>query len=139
MTLHASQSEPPRGDLIADLLAGLSRLVRGEIDLAKAEAARAARSALRGALLATVALMAGIAAFGLLAAASAAGLMALGLSPAIALLASASIFAMVCAIALVAATQVFKRVGMFPARTTKNVARDIRSLKEGVTSDAAYR
>lgn len=136
MTLHPSDPEAPRGDLITDLLTGLSRLVRGEIDLAKAEAARTLRAAMRGAILAATALMAGLATIGLLAAALAAAFMQWGLSPAMALLASAAVFAVVGAIAVAAAAHFLKRVGNFPDRTSKNLSRDMRTLKEGVTSDA---
>lgn len=138
MSMHPSHPDAPRGDLITDLLQGLSRLVRGEIELAKAEAERSARAALRGVILAAVAAAAGLAAIGLLAAALALGLMAWGLSAPVAVLASAGVCLALCAGFAMAAAHLLKRAGNFPRRPARNLSRDIQTLREGVTSDAQY-
>ena len=135
MTPHTSQDQTPRGDLISELLGAVSRLVRGEMALARAEAARSMRAALRGAVFAAIAGATGLAGVGLLAGAGAAALMAWGLSPAMALLATAAIFLIVCLCAALAAAAMIRRAGAFPERSARNLSRDYQTLKAGVTSD----
>ena len=136
MTLHSPQDAEPRGDLITALLQGFSRLVRGEIELAKAEVAQSARSAMRGAIFAAIAGVMAIAGIGLLAAACAAGLMAWGLDPALSLLATAVIFLIACLVFARVAAGLFQRAGNFNARSARNLSRDFQTLKAGVMSDA---
>ena len=133
---HAPQDAPARGDLIATLLAGLSRLLRGELELAKAEAARSMRAAARGAVFLAVALVLAFVALGALAAAAAAGLMAWGLSPPVALLATGGIFAVLCAGFGLTGAGMIKGASDMPKRSARNLSRDIQTLKSGVTSDA---
>ncbi len=138
MTLHASHDQEPRGDLIMGLLQSLSRLVRGEIELAKAEVALSARSVMRGATLAVFAVILGIAGIGLLSAAGAAGLIAWGLAPAVALLVTAAIVLIACFAFAYMAAAALQRAGTFPDRSVRNLSRDIQTLKAGVTSDATH-
>lgn len=137
MTEPYPHDAPPAGGLIADVLAGLSRLVRGEIDLAKAEAAQALKSVLRGAAfaLAAVALVAvGIA---VLVQAAIAALIAAGMPPTAAMLTVAGMLLVAAYVLVRLAISHFNRAGRFPDRAARNLSRDLQSLKAGVTSHAA--
>lgn len=135
MTAPFPHDPPPTGGLIADVLAGLSRLVRGEIDLAKAEAALALKSVVRGAAFALGAMVMAAVALGLLAQAAVAALIAAGLSPAVACLALAALL-LIAAYAMVRlAIGHMNRAGRFPDRSARNLSRDLKSFKAGVTSD----
>ena len=131
----ARSTGEPTGGLIAEVLAGLSRLVRGEIDLAKAEAAQALQSVLRGAAFALAAVALVAVGLGLLVQSAVAALIAAGLSPAVASIAMAA----VCLIAAYALVRLaighISRAGRFPDRSARNLTRDLQSFKAGVSSD----
>lgn len=88
--------QPPPGPdapllaLLRDAVAAALRLVQGEVALARAEAAQTLARARRGALMLAVALGAGLIGLNLLAQAAVAGLVAAGLPPPWALLATAA-------------------------------------------------
>ena len=135
MTAPFPHEPPSTGGLIGDVLAGFSRLVRGEIDLAKAEAALALKAVVRGAAFALTAMVMAAVALALLAQAAVAGLIAAGLSPAVACLALAALL-LIAAYALVRlAIGHMNRAGRFPGRSARNLSRDLQSFKAGVTSD----
>ncbi len=67
--------------MMADVLAGVARLVQGELALARAEAAERLRSVQQAAVFGAVAVVLGITAINALAVAAVAGVVALGLSP----------------------------------------------------------
>lgn len=138
MTAPYPHGTQPTVGLITDVLAGLSRLVRGEIDLAKAEAALALKTVVRAAAFALASVALAAVGLGLLAQAAVAALIAAGLSPAGAALAVAAV-TLACAYALVrGAIAQMNRAGRFPERSAENLSRDLQSLKSGVTSHAAH-
>lgn len=73
--------DAPLAGLFADVIEGVSRLIRGEIALAKAEAKLAVSQASRAAAQIAVAAIVGIVGLNVLAGAAVAGLVALGLAP----------------------------------------------------------
>lgn len=147
MTLHepparetlARESLAPEGsahDALADVVNALSRLLRGEIALARAEmgeSLRAARSALVQLVMAALFAMAGLV---MLAEAAASWLMALGLSRAFSLL--------VVGLALVVLSAAFgqsgqsylRDAGRLPRRSAENLKRDIETLQTMGDTDA---
>ena len=137
MTMPFPNDAPPTPGLIADVLAGLVRLLRGEVDLAKAEAAAALKSVVRAAALALGAVALAAVGLGLLAQAAVATLIASGLSPAIAALLVAAVMLMGAAVLVTAARQHLRRAGQVHERSARNIVRDLQSLKSGVTSHAA--
>lgn len=126
--------DPPAG-LLADVVGGFARLVRGEIALARAEAERSLREAARAIACLVVAVVLGITGLNVLAGAAVAGLVALGLSP---LLASAILGAGLTLLALgyvQYGLSLLSPSNLAPRRTWWNLRRDAETLKDMVKSD----
>ena len=138
MTAPFPPEPPATGGLIADVLAGFSRLVRGEIALAKAEAAQALKGVLRGVVFALVAMVLAAVALGLLAQAAVGALIAAGLTPTMACLALGAVLMLAAFVLVRLALGQLDRASRFPDRSARNLSRDLQSLKAGVTSHAAH-
>jgi hypothetical protein len=123
--------------MMADVLAGISRLVQGEIALAKAEAAERLRSAKRAVVQIVVAVVLGIAAFNVLTAAAVAAAVALGLSPLWASLAVGAILLLLAFGFAQYAGRLLRDASAPPRRTASSVRRDVETLQTMVKSDAA--
>ncbi len=126
-------------DLVSDLLSGLSRLVRGEVALAQAEAKRSLRDMIGALVAVVVAVILGITALNVLAGAAVAALVLLGLSAVWASVAvGVSLFVLAIVLVLYARRQMTAE-NLAPTRSIKNLQRDAETLKTmvkpGATAD----
>lgn len=138
MTARGPADGPPQAaDLVADLLSGLSRLVRGEIALARAEVARGLRAAV-GALVAIgVAAILGLTALNVLAGAAVAALVAAGLSAVWAGVLVGFGLLVVAMVLLGQARGRLRPANLAPRRSMINLRRDGETLKSMVAQHAA--
>lgn len=124
------------GAMLADVLAGITRLVQGELALARAEAAERLDAARRAVLQIVVAAVLGITAINLLAAAAVATLARLGLGP---VWASVAVGGIVLLLALGFAGQamrLMREAGLAPGRSAASIKRDVETLQTMVRRDA---
>lgn len=135
--MSAEHHRPPEGTaaLMAEVFSGATRLLRGEIALARAEVAQKMRSAAFAMVQFVVAVILGISATNLLAGAGVAALVGLGVSTAMA--------ALLMAGALLLAAYGFVRWGLYllspahltPTASLTNLGRDAAVLKSMVNPD----
>jgi len=124
------------GGLMADVLAGITRLVQGELALARAEAAERLTSARQAVIQLAIAVVLGITAINLLAAAAVAGLVALGLAP---IWASALAGGVILLLALgfsQQAARLLRDAGALPKRSAASIRQDVETLQSMVRRDA---
>ncbi len=129
------RDQPPAG-LVADIMASLSRLFRGELALAKAEARQSVQRAAQGLFILAAALLFGIAALNMLANAAVIGLMAAGLSS---LWATFLIGAVLLCLALVYAlfgVKLLSPESLKPKRVLRSLRRDAETFQNVVRTDA---
>jgi Putative Actinobacterial Holin-X, holin superfamily III len=137
MTPNGAPEHPQAAsDLVADLLSGLSRLVRGEIALARAEATRSLKDAAGALIAAVIAAILGITALNVLAGAAVAGLVSLGLSTVWASFAVGAVLLAVTIGLLLFARQRLSPENLAPTRSMTNLRRDAETLKAMVTPGA---
>lgn len=124
-------------DLVGDVVAGFSRLVRGEFALATAEAKRSVSEA-KGALgKLVVASVLGITALNVLAGAAVAALVAAGLAPIWATLVVGIVLLVVAYALIQSGLSQIKPSNLAPKRIMENLRQDAETLKSMVISDAA--
>jgi hypothetical protein len=124
------------GAMMADVLAGVSRLVQGELALARAEASERLQSAKQAVVQVAVAGVLGIVAVNVLAAGAVAFAVAAGLS---AVWASVLVGGCLLLLALGIAQDASRRLheaGTLPKRSAASVRRDVETLQTMVTPDA---
>jgi len=124
------------GEMLADVLAGITRLVQGELALARAEAVERLHSMRQAAILAVVAVVLGIAAIQLLAAAAVAVAVMLGLGP---IWASALVGGVLLVLALGLAQRAHgmqRDAASRPGRSGASIRRDLETLQTMVRRDA---
>ncbi len=121
---------------MADVLAGVSRLVQGELALARAEAAERLQSAKKSVLQGVVAVVLGVTAINLLAAALVATIVAMGLSPIWASLLVGVVLLLVALASAQKAVRLLRDAGKAPRRTAASVRRDVETLQTMVRRDA---
>lgn len=124
------------GAMMADVLAGISRLVQGELALARAEAAERLDSARQAVIKVAIAVVLGITAINVLAGAAVAGLVALGLAP---LWASSLVGGVLLLLALgfsQQAARLLRGAGSRPKRSGASIKRDVETLQTMVKRDA---
>ena len=125
----------PTGSLLSDALAQVTRLVRGEVALAKAEVAQNLRSAVTGIVLLVVALILAFVALNVLAGALVAALAPVGdMGPGWAALIVGVVILIVVAILAMRGIAALKPENLAPTRTMKNVQADAQTIKETVTN-----
>jgi Putative Actinobacterial Holin-X, holin superfamily III len=122
--------------LVADLLSGLSRLVRGEIALARAEVTRSVKDAVGALIAAVIAAILAITALNVLAGAAVAGLVTLGLSAFWASVAVGVVLLVAAIGFLQFARQRLSPSNLVPKRSMTNLRRDAETLKAMVTPGA---
>jgi cytochrome c biogenesis protein CcdA len=137
MTERLQGTDPDRGTtgLFADVLTGVSRLVQGELELARAEAAERLNRLRRSAVQCAVALVLGITSVNVLAGAAVAAIVALGLSP---IWASVTVGGVLLLVALgfaQHAAQLMRDAGTLPRRSGASLKRDVEILTSGARSD----
>lgn len=124
---------PSPADLVTDALSHLSRMMRGEVALARAEVAASVRVAATGLGLVVVAAVLGITALNVLSAALVAAVVYAGLTPAWATVVVGTSFAILAAILGRIGLNALKPSGFVPVRTMRGLRRDAETLKEGLT------
>lgn len=130
---HSVGTHP--ASLLADLASGFSRLIRGEIALARAETSAALRDAARGVAKLAIAAVIGITALNLLAGAAVAGLVHLGLSPAWAAVALAAALLLVAFGLVQTGLRALDPENLAPKRALRNLRRDAETLKTMVSEN----
>ena len=114
--------------LVLDMISGVTRLWRGELALAKAEAKRASRQAVTAIVLFIIALALVFLGLNLLIAAAVAGLVHLGLAAPLATLLAGGVLLLLAAVLVWLALRLFSHAARFPARQMQNLKRDVASL-----------
>lgn len=132
---HKAGGETSAG-LVGDVLIGFSRLVQGEIALARAEAERGLRDITKAVAFVVVAAILAITALNVLSGAAIAGLVALGLTPVWATLAVGIGLAVLAYALLQYALTLMKPSNLAPKRSFANLRRDADALKSMVTPHA---
>ncbi|TAG31420.1 MAG: phage holin family protein [Rhodobacterales bacterium] len=137
MTERLQGTDPDRGTagLFADVLSGVSRLVQGELELARAEATERLHRLRRSAVQCAVALVLGITSVNVLAGAAVAAIVALGLSPTWASVTVGGVLLLIALGFAQHAAQLMRDVGTLPRRSSASLKRDVEILSSGVRSD----
>lgn len=125
----------PMGALLSDALSQVTRLVRGEVALAKAEVAQNIRNAGLGVGLLVGAAILLLVALNVLAAAAAAALASTGIGPGWATLIVAVVILAVAAVLALRGLAALKPENLAPSRTIRNVQADAQTIKETVSHD----
>lgn len=135
-TENGQTPEKRPGALLADVLAGMTRLVQGELALARAEAAERLDAGRRAALQVAVAVVLGITAINLLAAAAVAAVARLGLGPAWASVVVGGIVLLLALGIAGQAVRLLREAARGPGRSAASIRRDIETLQTMVRRDA---
>lgn len=123
--------------LLSEVISGMSRLVRGELKLAKAEAAEGVKHALGGLVKIAIAAVLALVGLNVLAGAAVAALAATGMGPA---WASLIVGVALCVLALVlvlAGKAALKLRGLWPDRAMRGVRRDAQAVQAGLNETGA--
>lgn len=140
MTDTTPDTPPPEQrstpDLISQAFQHLGNLVKGEINLARAEIQDGLQTAVAGIALIAGALVLVIVGLNILAAAIVAGLVEMGLHPGWAAFAVGIFFLVAAGILASTGKKVLDPSILAPNRTAKNVRRDAATIKEAATHDA---
>ncbi len=121
---------PGIGDLLSATLNNVTNLVRGEIDLARAEVSENLNRAFIALGLIVVAIILTMLSLNVLTVAVVAGLTNLGLDPAIAAIIVGGVLAVVAAVLLLKGINDLKLSSLAPTRTARNLRRDAAAIKE---------
>lgn len=132
--MSARPGEAPEGtlSLLAEITAGLGRLVRGELSLARAEAAEGLKAAGSGLLKIAVAAVVGLVGLNVLAGAAVAGLAATGLGPAWAALIVGGGLCLVALGLALAGKAALRLRGIMPNRAFRGLRRDAEAVRQGL-------
>lgn len=121
--------------LLSDVANGFGRLVKGELLLARAEAAEGLRSAGSGLVKIGVAAIIGLVGLNVLAGAAVAGLAATGLGPAwSALVVGVALSALALGLAL-AGRAALRLRGLWPDRALRGLRRDAEAVRQGLNKE----
>ena len=122
--------------MLADVLAGITRLVQGELALARAEAAERLDAARRAVVQIVIVAVLGITAINLLAAAAVAAVAGMGLGPAWASVLVGGIILLVAIGFAGQAMRLMREAGSAPGRSAASIKRDVETLQTMVRRDA---
>lgn len=125
-------------DLVSDVAAGIGRLVKGELMLARAEAAEAVKGATGGAVKIALALVVGLVGLNVLAGAVVAGLASSGMGAGPAGLAVAVVLFGLALILWFAGRSAFRPKGLLPRRTMQGLKMDAHALRAGLNREGAH-
>lgn len=131
---HEADPRPPVSSLLSDAINQLTRLVRGEVALAKAEVGQNLRAAALGVGLLVGAVVLALVALNVLAVALV-GLIAIWVGPGWAALIVGVLILVVAAILAMRGLASLKPENLAPTRTVRNVQADAQTIKETVTND----
>lgn len=126
----------PTTALLSDALEQTVRLVRGEIDLARADFAAGLRGGMLGVGLMLAAALLGAIAIQLVASAVVAALVEAGFGPTAAALMVAVGLVLIAAIFAWVGAQSLHTLADMPARAARRLSRDAETLKEGMNNDS---
>lgn len=129
-------SDNAPASLLADVVSGMARLVRGELALARAEAKRSLKDASSAIAKLVIAAIAGITACNVLAGAAVAALVGAGWSPALASVAVGAALLLLAYILVQFALSQLKPSNLAPKRMMANLRQDAETLKSMVVTDA---
>lgn len=122
--------------MLADVLAKVTRLVQGELALARAEAAERLEALRRALVQLLVAAVLGITAINLLAAAAVAAVARLGLGPSWASVVVGGIVLLLALGVARQASRLLREAGKAPGRSAASIKRDVETLQTMVRRDA---
>lgn len=122
----------PTGSLLSDAVNQLTRLVRGEVALAKAEVAQNVRNAGIGIGLLVGAVILALVALNVLAVALVGALAATGLGPGWAALIVGVVILLVAGLLVMRGLNALKPENLAPSRTVRSVEADAQMIKESV-------
>ncbi|MGB3405852.1 MAG: phage holin family protein [Jannaschia sp.] len=127
-----TDQSPPRDQpsLIGEVLSHLTRLVRHEIDLARAELSQSANRAALAIGLIVAALVVALVALNVLAGALVAAIAAAGLEPGWAALIVGAGFGLIAFLMALKGIRDLKPAAFVPTRTTRNIKRDAAVVRE---------
>jgi Putative Actinobacterial Holin-X, holin superfamily III len=127
-------AEAPEGtlSLLAEVTAGLARLVRGELSLARAEATEGLKAAGSGIVKIAAAAVVGLVGLNVLAGAAVAALAAAGLGPAWAALVVGGGLCLVALALALAGKAALRLQGILPNRALRGLRRDAEAVRQGL-------
>jgi hypothetical protein len=137
MSRRADDLEGGTASLLSEVVAGLGRLVKGELMLARAEATQGLRTAGGGLAKVAIAAVLGLVGLNVLAGAAVAGLAAAGLGPA---WAAVIVGVGLCGLALgfaLAGRAALRLRGILPDRAMRGVRRDVDTVRAGLSEKGA--
>lgn len=129
-------SDNAPASLLADVVSGIARLVRGELALARAEAKRSVKDASSAIAKLVIAAIAGITACNVLTGAAVAALVGAGWSPAVASVAVGAALLLLAYVLVQFALSQLKPSNLVPKRMMANLRQDAETLKSMVVTDA---
>jgi cytochrome c biogenesis protein CcdA len=132
----AAADEHGPGAMIADVLAGVSRLVQGELALARAEAAERLEAVRQSVVQIVIAVVLGITAINVLAGAAVAALVASGVQPIWSAVAVGGLLLLLTLGFAQHAARLLREAGRLPRRTAASIKRDVETLQTMVKRDA---
>jgi hypothetical protein len=124
------------GAMMADVLAGVTRLVQGELALARAEAAERLNAVRESVIHIVIAVLLGITAINVLAGAAVAAAVTLGLPPIWAAVVVGGILLLLALGIAQQAARLLREAGALPKRSVASVKRDVETLQTMVRRDA---
>lgn len=133
MSEHSNNNEASAAQLLTDVATGVARLVKGELLLARVEAANAAKVASGGVIKLVVAVMFGLAGINVLAGAAVAWLASTGMGPAVAGLIVAAALLGICLVLVLSARSAFQLKNLVPRKALRGLASDADALRAGLT------
>ncbi|MBO6602680.1 MAG: phage holin family protein [Roseicyclus sp.] len=120
------------GSLISSVLLHLSRLIRKEFELAKAEMSEKVNRAAFAIGLLVIGAILLLSALNVLAGAAVAGLVELGLTPGWAALAVAGVVLLIAAVLAARGISILKTTRFAPTETVETISNDFATLKESI-------
>ena len=124
-------------ELLSEVISGMSRLVRGELKLAKAEAAEGVKHAVGGLVKIAIAAVLALVGLNVLAGAAVAALAATGMGPAWASLIVGVALCVLALILVLAGKAALKLRGLWPDRAMRGVRRDAEAVQAGLNYTGA--
>mgnify|MGYP002785138915 CR=1 FL=1 len=129
------EAGPGPGAMLADVLAGVTRLVQGELALARAEAAERLVTAQRALVELAAAVVLGITAVNVIAAAAVAALSVAGLGPTWASVVVGGLFLLLALGVAAQASRSLRDLARSPGRSAASIKRDVETLQTMVKRD----
>ena len=123
--------------LLSEVVSGMSRLVRGEIKLAKAEATEGVKHALGGIVKIAIAAVLALVGLNVLAGAAVAALAATGMGPAWASLIVGVALCILALVLVLAGKAALTLRGLWPDRAMRGVRRDVEAVQAGLNETGA--